>query len=97
MISTCAISAAGVGFALSSFQSLIGIIDDFNGVQGNQKPPVWFQSLIGIIDDFNILTPIYLSPPKEFQSLIGIIDDFNLILLTPQDKLIVSIPHRDYR
>ena len=81
------------------FQSLIGIIDDFNKqIDPISSPLDRFQSLIGIIDDFNIIR--YHSSVQGiggFQSLIGIIDDFNKSWVENAAEALVSIPHRDYR
>ena len=60
------------------FQSLIGIIDNWNGgIKGFLILFIFlFQSLIGIIDNWN--SDIWeKSLPAMFQSLIGIIDNWN--------------------
>jgi len=63
------------------FQSLIGIIEDFDCIVSIQ----WFantefQSLIGIIEDFDYDRAKQPTRDKdEFQSLIGIIEDFDFI------------------
>ncbi|WP_219726345.1 hypothetical protein, partial [Fischerella thermalis] len=66
------------------FQSLIGILVDFNGVIFTPSPFCWrFQSLIGILVDFNRLRAGERSQLR-FQSLIGILVDFNPSPFMPQ-------------
>ena len=64
------------------FQSLIGIIDNWNESAQElvrSSRPIKFQSLIGIIDNWNNEQPNFKNPlSRLFQSLIGIIDNWNL-------------------
>ena len=61
------------------FQSLIGILVDFNSLLVKQpNARGLFQSLIGILVDFNIRErKIDQKQGDVFQSLIGILVDFN--------------------
>ena len=65
-----------------AFQSLIGIIEDFDRLSNlDDAANALFQSLIGIIEDFDF--GLYFScssvEPVKFQSLIGIIEDFDIL------------------
>jgi len=61
------------------FQSLIGIIEDFDPTRASNPPRFrQFQSLIGIIEDFDLKSgKPQIKKVKGFQSLIGIIEDFD--------------------
>ena len=71
------------------FQSLIGILADFNSIIRKSYCPDGvtfigaFQSLIGILADFNIGESDTFQGSRylKFQSLIGILADFNVIEL----------------
>ena len=79
------------------FQSLIGILVDFNWVEPlcTTRKAV-FQSLIGILVDFNSLIPIKIAQSSMFQSLIGILVDFNDWFAGVALAQYVSIPDRDF-
>ncbi len=83
----------------STFQSLIGILVDFNAEtsESTDESRELFQSLIGILVDFNReLLPLVLVG-QLFQSLIGILVDFNPNLKNHTIVFCeVSIPDRDF-
>ena len=65
---------------LLGFQSLIGILVDFNANGKPEDDKQEFQSLIGILVDFNVKEYSCLALKAKFQSLIGILVDFNFVL-----------------
>ncbi len=80
------------------FQSLIGILVDFNIANfGSVAFNTLFQSLIGILVDFNVSRSVAVLLDL-FQSLIGILVDFNakISLTSPALSEPVSIPDRDF-
>ncbi len=88
---------SGVGWRYC-FQSLIGILVDFNLKSAKAlKKKGNFQSLIGILVDFN--NPSRWTPlnPCAFQSLIGILVDFNHRFRSKDaGENPFSIPDRDF-
>ena len=65
--------------AMYSFQSLIGILVDWEAFSSLKYPALnWFQSLIGILVDWELPTVCVTTNVLVFQSLIGILVDWEL-------------------
>ena len=84
---------------LIKFQSLIGIIEDFDSTRVSA---ITRQPLVSIPDrDYRGFRPLYFYYAAlirdMFQSLIGIIEDFDEGILPNVSPKVVSIPDRDYR